>query len=162
MLKPIDRLLRLIEFRDVWAEITLPTFSDAGEYAYVLRMIFSAIEEFFTIDFNHKLNTQLIGNVLSDAIMNAAEHGNKGDCNKQITLVYWLGQNGVLFGIRDQGDFFHKQSTKQLIESRKKILSTRADPGGFGMANIYQADEIYVSPKENTLYLAILANSMIY
>jgi len=162
VLKPINRLLKLIEFKGTWVEIKLPTFDDAGHYAYALRMIFAAIEEFFNIGFDQRrLNTQLVGDVFLDALMNAAKHGNQKDLNKKIIIGLWFGRNGVLFGIQDERDFFRKQSTKELVELQAVFASTGEDSCGIGMTNIYQADEVHVSTEENVLYVVILAESMI-
>jgi len=165
MFNPSPELLKKIGFNGQWVEMSLPTFDDVGLYAYVVRMAFSAIEENFKIGFdNRRLNTQLIGQVFGEAILNAAEHGNKRDPSKKVQAAFWLGDNGVLFGVRDQGNFFTKQSTKELIESRTRLKSTRdwgSGPSGLGLDAVFEADDLFVSTEENTLYLAVSAPSMI-
>ena len=158
MFKPPRRLLKLIAHKKTAAEMILPTFDDGGHYAYVLNMIFAAMEEFFGAGFSGIVGARRhkIGMILIEALKNAAEHGNKENPEKKIFVGFWLGKNGVLFGFRDEGEFFKEQSTKKLVESRTVLESTKEDPSGFGMEYIYEADRIYVSTKENTLYLAVL------
>lgn len=171
ILKPPKELLDYIQYGvdpmgarahvpgEYWLEIKLPTSIDGGGYVHIIMGIFGSLEEFYrlTFDKERKLDAQLIGQTFAEALVNSAEHGNKSDKNKNIVLGCWYGKNGVLFGLRDEGDFFCKKSTKELIESRIVLPSTRKkSPGGLGLDMIYKAaDKIHVSTEQNALFVAI-------
>lgn len=162
MFTPPKWLLEKIGFKKTQVEIVLPTYSDAGDYAYILSGVLAAIEEFLKVGVGDKqLDKQHVGIILLEMLMNAAEHGNKKELNKKIHLGCWFGDNGVLFGVYDEGNFFREQSTKELIESRTVLSSTKANPSGIGLACIYRANDVYVSTKENIFYVIILSKSMI-
>ncbi len=145
-----------------WMEIKLPTFSDGGGYAHVYLAIFSSLEEFFrlTFDEERKLSGQVLGNAFGEVLENAAYHGNKFDERKSIILGCWYGKEGVLFGIRDEGDFYSKKSTKEKIESRIDFPSTTRKDGkegcNFGLDLMFEAaDKIFVDTNQNTIFLAL-------
>lgn len=143
----------------IWFSIILPTYLDTGCYETFISMIFGGINEYYGFEFlDFELNTQL-ASFFIEAIDNAAKHGNGRDKNKTIDFGFWLGSKGILFAIRDQGDFYQKEETKKLVESRIDIPGTKKDSGGWGMDIFYQADELFVSNEENTLYLLLLKKS---
>ena len=164
MFQPPAFLLELIGFKKTRMEITLPTFDDSGDYAYVMAAMTYALEEFYGLTFGkkRKLNVQLvIGEIFLDAIINAARHGNKKNPNKKVLFGCWFGENGILFGFRDEGKFYSKWKIKELVESRTHILSTDPEGCNAGMEHIYQADSIHVSTTENTLYVVVMIETMI-
>jgi len=97
----------------------------------------------------------ILGEILNEMLKNAMEHGNKFDPKKYATIAVWFGKRGVVFGFRDEGDFFSLKSTKGKMESRIPIESTRAqDPSGLGTLGLCEvADEIHVNTEEKTLYV---------
>jgi len=174
ILKPPKELLDFIQYGidpegalghfpgKYWMEIKLPTFEDTGGYAHVLTGVFGSMKDFYRLSFDEdnkrKMTPQFIGMVLVESLSNAAIHGNKKDKTKNVVLGIWYGKEGVLFGVRDEGDFFSKDSTKKLIESRTEIPSTGGKESfGIGLRDyIYKdADKIFVDTNQNTLFLAI-------
>lgn len=162
MLNPPKEFLERIGFDGSWLDIKLPTFDDTGRYSFLATLLFGAVCEHFKIGFDdRRLNTQKLCEVVMEAIMNAAEHGNKLASEKIVTLNLWLGPKGVIFAVGDEGDFYKSLATKKLIESRTRLPTTKQGPGGSGMDCIYEADEVFVSVEENALYLLVLANSVV-
>lgn len=145
-----------------WMEIKLPTFSDGGGYAHVVEGIFSSLKEFYrlTFDEERKLDCQILGETFGEALENAVYHGNKSDETKNIILGCWYGKEGLVFGIRDEGNFYSQKSTKEKIESRITFPSTPQADGkkgaGIGLESMFEAtDKIFVDTNQNTLFLAI-------
>ena len=150
-----------------WMEIKLPTFEDTGGYAHTISGIFGSLKDFYRLPFlsdnkipkgNKVMNGQLIGATFVEDLSNAAIHGNAKEKTKNIILGVWYGKEGLLLGVRDEGDFFSKDLTKKLIESRTQIHSTGGEESfGIGLMNyIYKdADKIFVDTNQNTLFLAI-------
>ena len=139
-----------------WLEMKLSTFEDTGGYAHIASGILASVGEFYR-KISHK-GGAIIGEVFIEAISNAAFHGNKKDKLKNIIVGVWYGKKGILFGIRDEGEFFSKEQTKKLIESRTQIDSTGGEKCfGIGLEGyIYKdADKIFVDTSQNTLFLAI-------
>lgn len=171
ILKPPKELLDFIQYGidpegalghtpgEYWMEIKLPTFEDVGGYAHIISGLLSSLSEFYRLPFDPKrMNGQLIGETFVEALSNAAIHGNRKDKTKNIILGVWYGRKGIFFGVRDEGDFFSKDSTKKLIESRTEISSTGGKESfGIGLRDyIYEdADKIFVDTEQNTLFVAI-------
>src|SRR3989344_1254249 len=162
MLNPPAAFLEKIGFDGTWLEITLPTFGDTSHYAFLPPVLFGLVCNHFKIGFDdRRLNTQRLGEVV-EAVMNAAEHGNRLVTEKFVKLDIWLGPKGALFAVRDEGDFFKSPFTKEAIESRIRLLSTKDNPSGFGLDHIYDsADDLRVVTGENALYLLVLAESVV-
>ncbi len=93
-----------------------------------------------------------------ESLKNGFEHGNKNDPEKYVIVVLYLGEKGLTFGFRDEGDFYKNESIKISLESKEAISSTRTDyRGGAGTANYRStADIIYVDTETGTLYLTYL------
>jgi len=180
ILKPPKELLDFIQYGidpegtpghtpgKYWMEIKLPTFADTGGYAHIVSGILGSLRDFYRLPFysdnrkygiddNKRMNTQLIGETFVEALSNAAIHGNKKEKTKNIILGVWYGKEGILLGVRDEGDFFSKALTKNLIESRTEIPSTSGEyPFGYGVSDLYKdADKIFVDTEQNTLFVAI-------
>lgn len=99
---------------------------------------------------------QVVSNIFHEHTINSIEHGNKYDSEKYVTACCWMGEKGILFGIRDEGDFYKKSLTKERLEARKGFSSTRSHFGGAGTNRKLQrhVDSIHVDIKTGTLYLS--------
>ncbi len=124
-------------------------------YVAALKGMFS---EYYRGKFTPENSQYLLVDMFSEPLRNAMEHGNRFDYNTNTIVGVWVGNKGVLFAFRDQGDFFSKESTKKDYESRKEIVSTRVNsPSGFGTISLFEtAEVIYVATEENTLYATYL------
>lgn len=139
-----------------WFNLIVPTPHKEGsdEAIVPIAMVNVAVAELFrkskqslTREFCHKFLL-----AFSEAMTNAAIHGNQSVPQNVIEVGCWIGTQGILVAVRDQGDFYRNSLAKQLVESRESIRSTRNVPSGAGMEIIYAADLIFVSTKENALY----------
>lgn len=112
-------------------------------------------KEKFTID-----SSQIItGDIFGELLANAVEHGNKYNPQSLVEMGISLGEKGIMFAFRDEGDFFTKEETKKKFESRSGISSTRIEsPSGHGIRdNLFiEAEDIVVSTNENALYVTLL------
>jgi len=163
LLAPPVELLVKIEYQDKWVEITLPTHIDSEEhqayysyYGYILRGLLSSIEEHFLLGFDQRiLNSQLIGMAIWETIKNGVKHGNRFDPKKIIKLGIWYGKVGIIFCCQDEGLFYSLKETKEKIEKRESIPTSKVDEEccGFGMNSIYECDEIRVDIQQNTIFL---------
>lgn len=151
MLEAPEELIEVIRFQGICAEISFPTFSeDSDDFDIILRIAFTVFESYF-----EKGKPSYARPILAEAIMNAAEHGNQWNRNKKISVGIWIGEKGVLFGIKDEGDFFRQESTQQTIKRRKRFPSTAKERrGGFGMLEIYHAHDIQL--RDGVLFFTVL------
>ncbi|NQU77705.1 hypothetical protein HQ544_03335 [Candidatus Falkowbacteria bacterium] len=164
---PPEELLKVIRFKDVRMELTLPTFNDVEKYGWVSMMFFAAVRDFFRVDATRRHIDPDILFVFSNPIINAAEHGNRWDEEKEIKVGLWFGEGGILFGIKDEGDFYTQQPVKVGVEARIPFSSTSTREREFGtpgdgMKHIYyKADHIIVDTEQGVLYLVLMTTSII-
>lgn len=100
---------------------------------------------------------------LSEMIKNTFEHGNKGRVGALAHFGYWLTEEGVVVGIRDEGDFYSREETREKIEQKTRILSTKEIPSGSGISRcLYNySDFLRVVPEQNALFAGFLFKSFI-
>lgn len=163
--KPSQTLLERVDFRvQAFTLFHLPSFDYRGnrEASELLVSSTSCVGNLArTIygeqRFNRQHCQQVSINLFSEQIHNCSEHGNKCDSNKSVSVGLWFGGKGILFAYRDQGTFFSELKTKQALESRSRIPSSRVGAGGYGTQLLYEAaDELVVVTQENTLYVVHL------
>jgi len=155
----LTKIIRPIKFR---LEMTMPSFKSMWMWpeeekvscAHIESMISAAIREVYRRkrDISPYAMAIILG-AFGEALGNASEHGNKSWTRKKIVVRCWFGEKGIIFSFRDEGSFFKKMKNKKAVESRTILSSTKKDPSGGGMALIYNADEVFVSTRQNTLYL---------
>jgi len=152
------QIIRPIKFQ---LEMTMPTFErmwDEKEQrvssAEIESMISAAISEIYRKRKIHPYALQVILAGFGEALANASEHGNLSNTSKKIIIRCWFCEKGIIFSFCDEGNFFKQLKNKKAVESRTTLPSTREDPSGAGMDLIYLADKVFVSMRENTLYLA--------
>ena len=156
----LTQLIRPIKFR---LEITIPTFKSMWMWpeeekvssAHIESMISAAIHEIYRRkkDISPYAMAVILG-AFGEALSNASEHGNQSQTSKKIVVRCWFGEKGIIFSFRDEGNFFKKTKNKKAVESQTILPSTKKKPSGAGMLLVYNADVIYVSTRQNTLYLA--------
>lgn len=154
------KIIQPIKFR---LEMAMPSFKSMWMWpeeekvssAHIESMISAAIHEIYRgkRDISHYAMNVILA-AFGEALANASEHGNLSQVSKKIIVGCWFGEKGIIFSFRDEGDFFKKLKNKKAVESRTTLPSTRKKPSGGGMALVYEADEIFVSTRKNTLYLA--------
>ena len=68
---------------------------------------------------------ELIGEkgILCEALSNAFSHGNRKDPFKTIQVRIWLGENGLLVKIKDNGDGFNVRETYERYRKRKRYYA---------------------------------------
>jgi len=134
----------------------LPTTKDVGFYINFCGEFLYPLMNFYKLE-THEFNNGPIMGAMNEVLINSVEHGNKSDKGKEILFGLWVGRNGIIFALRDEGDFFSRTSNKKLIESRTIICSTRKkEQGGMGFKNLYKnSDKIYVSNEQNALFVAV-------
>lgn len=162
---PPAELLRSISFEEKLPHILfVPTFNAKGRTeethemgnAYmklVKGVLTSKYAERFT-----KEHFQLIYvNLFIEQFRDCAKHGNGYDPSKYVMVGIWLGENGIMFAFRDEGEFFSRIETKEKFESRTLIPSTSVPMSGMGLVLLYKAaKDIYVATEENTLYVTYM------
>jgi len=155
----LTKIIQPIKFR---LEMTMPSFKSMWMWpeeekvssAHIESMISAAIREIYRRKRN--ISQYAIVTILAafgEALANASEHGNQSKMRKKIVVRCWFGEKGVIFSFRDEGNFFRHLKNKKAVESRTILPSTKKKPSGAGMVLVYQADEIFVSTRQNTLYL---------
>lgn len=154
------KIIQPIKFR---LEMTMPTFRSMWMWpeeekvssAHIESMISAAIHEIYRRKKDiSDYAMHIILAAFGEALSNASEHGNLSHISKKIIVRCWFGENGIVFSFCDEGNFFKKLKNKRAVESRMILPSTRKKPSGAGMALVYNADEILVSIRKSTLYLA--------
>ncbi|HEU4718927.1 MAG TPA: ATP-binding protein [Bacteroidia bacterium] len=65
---------------------------------------------------------------VTEAIMNAIDHGNKGDANKSVYVCASQDENYFTFTIEDEGDGFNYRRIKNPTDPENRLL-----PGGRGI-----------------------------
>jgi|SRR3990170_7159290 len=176
MFNPNAELLQFIGFgeeeqkekRGTYVLMQIPTRpDDYGEYGYVHAMIVNASfdqfrEILFKEDYIKEKWAQITcGHIFGEMIYNAAFHGNKCDPAKKIDIGVWFGSRGMLFGVKDEGSFFRSPKVKEMVEKLEDIpSSTGSASRGDGMDQIQEADKVFVSNEENTLYAAVLLSNL--
>ncbi|MDO8601229.1 MAG: ATP-binding protein [bacterium] len=141
--------------------MTMPSFKSMWMWpeeekvssAHIESMVSSAIREIYRHKDISLYVMSIILGAFGEAIANASEHGNQSQPSKKIVVRCFFGQKGVIFSFHDEGNFFKQLKNKKAVESRTILPSTKKVPSGGGMALIYNADEIFVSTRQNTLYL---------
>jgi anti-sigma regulatory factor (Ser/Thr protein kinase) len=164
--KPSDFLLKEIDFTQYAPVIlVIQTKNDTDSimvpYTIHLTLVLSMLNEKYKERFGRKESNNLFIYLYSEPLRNAMEHGNNFDESKQVVVVLWFGEKGILLGFRDEGDFFTRETTKLKYENRQRNPSTRIGSisGGHGTIGLYSyAKSIYVDTYENTLYVSYLFN----
>jgi len=152
LLQAPKRLLNIIEFEGTCVEMSFPTFGEdpPTDCKKVLWMVFDILTRCFGEE-----KPFYARSIFVEALMNAAEHGNQWDCQKKILAGIWIGKKGVLFGVKDEGDFFTKESTREMIRRRRLFPSTaKIRCGGVGMLGIYQASNIWL--RDGAIFFTVL------
>lgn len=148
-----QRLLKKIGFNGFFVAIDFPTFRQDGRKSElsVIEMVSAFLDQWFGP--NEPPFALLI---FIEALENAAEHGNRYDPSKMITVGIWVGEMGVLFGVKDEGDFFKREEIKSKIWQRRTIPSSRpTQDGGAGLKmGVYKADHVGI--KDGALFFAVL------
>jgi len=181
MFNPNAELLQFIGFGEeddkdgkngTYVSMELPTRKeDYGDHSFVHAMVLHAsFEHWNKIFFGEEKEKEYLrghwaqiigGDLLADMLYNANFHGNGNDISKNIYLGVWFGSKGILFGIRDEGHFFRSPKVKETVEGDKDIPSSTGKPGrGTGIDLIQEADKVFVSNEENTLYAAVLLSQL--
>jgi len=157
LLDPPETMLESIGSHGLTLEIKLPTFKEGSEkFLNVCKFI----RDVFIVYFGDEDTPRYAMGIFIDILINAAEHGNGWDTKKNITVGMWTGENGVLFGVLDEGNFFKEPSVKEGIESRQIFPSTRESGGGVGLGLCnYCASDIKVR-KGAIFFTMLLADNI--
>lgn len=172
-IKPPDDLLEKIGFDDKSGrtiEMVFSTFPPFKPDCYctenIIDIVSSLIAAYYvhlppnhTLDeFNSKLNAISLLGPSMEALTNAMEHGNKYNPAKKMILGIWLGEKGIIFAIKDEGDWI--KNNQESIERRETFSSTRErGGGGAGLGTVYETDEIRM--KDNVLFLVLLKETFL-
>jgi len=160
-MEPPKEFLEAIGFEDVWMRTAFPALDFDAAYSrgweFYVPSILNGLLSFFRIrkeDDGQKYyeTSQFLGEVFFEAVQNAVRHGNR--FQGEIEIGWWLGEQGIVCGIKDQGDFFRNPVNAAKAESRIILEHTGKYGCGGGMEVIYQADGIKVV--EGVLYLMVL------
>lgn len=126
-----------------------------------IEFVFSVLKNSYSPRFGQgkEFNYQFAGEIFGEALTNAQGHGNRFLSEKLLKVGIWLGSEGVIFAVEDEGGFFKDASVRARVFSRCRIPSTATDQTGGGMGEgmncIYQADQIAIAG--NTLFLMVKA-----
>jgi hypothetical protein len=148
------RFLNKIDYNGFFVISNFPTFSNRKDRRSIIDMVFAFLDQWFG-----PKEPPLARQIFLEALENATEHGNKSDPSKKIIIGIWIGESGVLFGIKDEGDFFENNDVKYKIRRRCKIPSSRppSDGGGAGLKlGVYRSDCLGV--QNGTLFFAVLTS----
>jgi len=72
------------------------------------------------------------GYLMGEALMNSVWHGNNMDPRKKAYIHSYLGREGLIFAIEDQGEGFDVQTVADLANNKKYQTAERS--GGYGTA----------------------------
>lgn len=98
----------------------------------------------------------IIDLVIWELLLNAAEHGNQWDQHKKICVMVWRGDEGIVIGCRDEGEFFKQGEIKEKFETRQRIHEKDKICRGKGTRFVYaNADVIEVDVQTGTIFLSI-------
>jgi len=157
----LEKIVYNVGYSRFSVEMNFPAvdFSDIGTIRLAENLASSLIYVRFPaykfVDFRHKITVAVY-----EAVLNAQFHGNKGDLSKTINTGLWFGRQGLIFGVRDEGDYYQRSIIKPLIERKVILPSTKKNREGFGagMHNIFQAGDPYVDNTQNALFLVCLTS----
>lgn len=99
----------------------------------------------------------------SEAIGNAARHGNRGDAQKQVSVLYLLDKEKITLVVRDQGDGFDHKSLLAKARARNSAVEAARErhlsggTGGLGiMLMVRCCDDVEYDATGNILTLTKL------
>ncbi len=99
---------------------------------------------------------------ISELIKNTIEHGNKGKIGALAHLGYWFTEQGIVAGIRDEGDFYSNPEIAKKFKEKFFFESTKDIPSGHGIQCLYRyADFLKVVPEQNAIFVGFLFKSLI-
>lgn len=100
---------------------------------------------------------------LSEMIKNTFEHGNKNRVEAISHFGYWFTENGLVAGIRDEGNFYSQLETKEKIEKKVRIPTSKDGPGGSGISRcLYTySDNLRVRLEQNALFASFEFKSIL-
>ena len=171
LLKQIAHKMTIIDSyvsaRGIRAKLELPTYPSKRYYRFVAGMFIGAVEKYFAVplsiikaEYKGDLDEEFLNFVILGLLHNAAKHGNKNNEQKKILMGWWFGNEGILIGVKDEGDFFHRQSVKKAVESRQHLISSDKPGKEADLVWIIdEADDLCVSG--GALYVLILFESLI-
>lgn len=155
-MNPPERLLRLVRYQGAWVRMTWPSLRTTN-YGWLYDSIEVMARAFFT-QRRRSVDANSVAVLFIELHRNAVEHGNKGRPWREVETAFWFGSGGVLFGIRDEGDFFTQKRIKDRLQRRLATPSREKERGGMGaLRSQHWVDKVYVSRQENALYLVFLA-----
>jgi len=168
-LHPPQELLDFISFEEFYLTISMPSFSPKKEELYyipVIESIVTMVQRYYRFRYEQETDDRIgwfyqifvVG--LHEAVKNASFHGNQEDYQKQVIFAVWFGRKGMIYGVRDEGDFYSLQFNKEKVETRQVIPSQKDDIPHPGMKCIYDADKLYVDVEQNTLFVAVLLDEL--
>jgi anti-sigma regulatory factor (Ser/Thr protein kinase) len=104
--------------------------------------------------------SQNFGVSISELIKNTFEHGNKDKVESIAHFGYWLNIQGIIIGIKDEGEFYSRPEIFEKIQQKGWFASTKEEPSGRGIEGLYgDSDFLYVAPEQNALFAGFLFKS---
>jgi hypothetical protein len=98
--------------------------------------------------------------VLSELIKNTFEHGNIHKNEALAWVGYWITTEGIVFGVKDEGDFYSKKETLEKFDLRERFLSTKELASGHGIKGCYRrGDFMKVCTEQNAFFIGFLLDT---
>lgn len=109
--------------------------SDVAELKKVEDFLINIFEEF---SFQRKYFNKIYL-CISEVVINAVKHGNKGDCNKTVSIVVECSEERIIIQIEDEGDGF--DVTKVKDPTLKENVNKESGRGIFIIKNLSEKME---------------------
>lgn len=150
-----------------WVEMVFPSSWGSEENESFIASIAEALQVMVRQHFNFgpedaRRGRHMVGMIFWESITNAIIHGNQG--KGTIITGIWLGEKGVIFGVKDEGKFFSKKEIKDKIERKEHISSTGdlAQHYGEGLGYIYEGGDILrVETEQNALFVLVSKEKLV-
>lgn len=97
---------------------------------------------------------------LLELLKNSARHAHGTDRSRPLDCALVYGERGVVLGVKDEGDFYRRSSTKEQLEARQLIDSTSEPPGGFGTRHLAEfPHEVEIDLEQGICWVLMLLPS---